>query len=338
MSFKNITPEEYQRLINNKNRIFDLTFKTPEVLNKYRNNKDIYEEIKYSEKQNKKLKDYDKIFHENLDKYFIENADKKEIEGISRYNYNILKKKEKELEDKDIKLILMDDKLKVKDDEINKIREDYIRNKYKFDNDENIIKSFETIFNENNISYKPYKKSGQTQIQYLLNKLENHDNVDKKLYNYFYNTLKNKKKLSLKISTNNIIDHQNGEGLLNTNKIKINTDLLNKNVLSIRYLTGKKLTNKLLKDDYKISKNMVNAIKFNKDIHKLSKNEKNVYYELQKYLNKGQDINILIGSYLAGNNSKDLFNKINKILYDKYKNNLINQKAYTNLLSKINNV
>ena len=33
MSFKNITPEEYQRLINNKNRIFDLTFKAPEVLN-----------------------------------------------------------------------------------------------------------------------------------------------------------------------------------------------------------------------------------------------------------------------------------------------------------------
>ena len=36
MSFKNITP--------------DLTFKTPEVLNKYRNDKDIYEEINYSEK------------------------------------------------------------------------------------------------------------------------------------------------------------------------------------------------------------------------------------------------------------------------------------------------
>ena len=45
MSFKNITPEEYQRLINNKNSIFDSTFKTPEVLNKYRNDKDIYEEI-----------------------------------------------------------------------------------------------------------------------------------------------------------------------------------------------------------------------------------------------------------------------------------------------------
>ena len=99
MSFKNITPEEYQRLIKNKNRIFDLTFKTPEVLNKYRNDKDIYEEIRYNEEQNKKLKDYDKIFYENLDKYFIENDDKKKIDEVSRYNYNIIKKKEKELEE-----------------------------------------------------------------------------------------------------------------------------------------------------------------------------------------------------------------------------------------------
>ena len=94
----------------------------------------------------------------------------------------------------------------------------------------------------------------------------------------------------------------------------------------------------MLKDDYKISKNRVNSIKYNKNIHKLSKNEKNVYYELQKYLNKDQDINVLIGSYLAGNNSKDLSNKINEILFNKYKNNLINQKEYTSLLSKINKV
>ena len=83
---------------------------------------------------------------------------------------------------------------------------------------------------------------------------------------------------------------------------------------------------------------MVNAIKFNKDIHKLSKNEKNVYYEILKYLNKNQDIDLIIGSYLAGNNLKALFNKINKILYNKYKNNLITQKEYSNLLSKINKV
>ena len=83
---------------------------------------------------------------------------------------------------------------------------------------------------------------------------------------------------------------------------------------------------------------MANAIRFNEDIYKLSKNEKNVYYELQKYINKDQDINVLIGSYLAGNNSKDLFNKTNKILYHKYKNNLINQKEYTSLISKMNKI
>ena len=236
----------------------------------------------------------------------------------------------------------MNRELEDKDNKIKNFEDEYIRdkygNKYKFDNDIDILKSFETIFFENNITYKLYKRSKKTQVQYLLKKLENDTRVDKKLYNHFYNTLKNKRKLSLKIPTTSIIDKQDGNGLFNTNKIKINTDLLNKNILSIRYLTDKKLTNKLLKDDYKISKNMVNAIKFNKDIHKLSKNEKNFYYEILKYLNKGQDINILIGSYLAGNNSKDLFNKINKILYDKYKNNLITQKEYTNLLSKINNV
>ena len=39
---------------------------------------------------------------------------------------------------------------------------------------------------------------------------------------------------------------------------------------------------------------MVNSIKYNKNAHKLSKNEKNAYYELQKYVNKDQDINVLI--------------------------------------------
>ena len=54
MSFKNINQEEYDRLVKNNNRIFDLTFKTPERINKYRDDKNIYDEIKYSEKQNKK--------------------------------------------------------------------------------------------------------------------------------------------------------------------------------------------------------------------------------------------------------------------------------------------
>ena len=111
-----------------------------------------------------------------------------------------------------------------------------------------------------------------------------------------------------------IINQQTGEG-----NIKIKD--LDKGILKVRYSNNRKLTNHLLKDDYKISKRMIYAMKFNKDILKLSANEKNIYYELQKFLNKEQDINILIGSYISGNNSKSLYNKINKMLYNKLKNN-----------------
>ena len=198
----------------------------------------------------------------------------------------------------------------------------YYKNKYKFDNEENIIISLKTIFNENNIEYKPYTSKFHT-VKDLLDTLEYDDRISKDLYNHFNIELTNSKKSTNKIPINKIISNHDGNGLFNTNKIKINTDLLNKNILSVRYLKGRKLTNKLLKDDNKISKNMVNAIKYNKDIYRLINNEKNIYYEIQKYLNKDHDINVLIGSYLAGNNSKNLFNKINKILYNKYKNNLI---------------
>ena len=120
------------------------------------------------------------------------------------------------------------------------------------------------------------------------------------------------------------------------NNIKINNKDLDNGILRVRYMNNRKLTNNLLKDDYKIFKRMVNAIKFNKDIHKLSSDEKNIYYELQKFLNKQQDINVLIGSYISGNHSKTLYNKINKMLYNKLKNNLISKNEYTSLLNKIN--
>ena len=140
-----------------------MTFKNPNVLDKYRDDRNIYNEIKQNEKQNKKLENYDKIFQESLDKYFIENEDKKKIEEVSTYSYNIIKKKEKELEDKDVELKIKDEKLEDKDDKIEDLRNAYIRNrygnKYNFDDDINILKSFETIFNENDIQYNPYKKS-----------------------------------------------------------------------------------------------------------------------------------------------------------------------------------
>ena len=81
---------------------------------------------------------------------------------------------------------------------------------------------------------------------------------------------------------------------------------------------------------------MVDAIEYNKDIHKLSKNEMKIYHELQKFLNKEQDINILIGLYLSGNNSRKLYNEISSTLYNKSKNNIVSKKEYTKLINKIN--
>ena len=83
---------------------------------------------------------------------------------------------------------------------------------------------------------------------------------------------------------------------------------------------------------------MVNAIKYKKDIHKLSKSEMKIYHELQKFLNKEQGINILIGSYLSGNNSKKLYNKIFSMLYNKLKNGIISKREYTRLINKINKI
>ena len=58
--------------------------------------------------------------------------------------------------------------------------------------------------------------------------------------------------------------------------------------------------------------------------------------KLQKFLNKEQDVNILIGSYLSGNNSKKLYNKISSMLYNKLKNNIISKQEFTILINKIN--
>ena len=76
---------------------------------------------------------------------------------------------------------------------------------------------------------------------------------------------------------------------------------------------------------------LLNLTKIYTNYHQM---KKNIYYEIEKYINKDESIDVLIGSYLSGNNNKELFNRINKILYNKYKNNLISYKEYTNLLSK----
>ena len=208
---------------------------------------------------------------------------------------------------------------------------DFYEQEYNFDNDESILHSFSKIYEKHDIKYKPRDNTKFIRVKYLLKKLKDNEDVDTSLYNHFHTSLSERNMLYHKIPTYE--DEQTGSSI---NNIIINDKDLNKGILRICYLNNRKLTNNLLKHDYKISKNMVNAIKFNKNLHKLSKNEMKIYHELQKFLNKEQDINVLIGSYLSGNNSKKLYNKISSMLYNKLKNNIISKKEYTKLINKIN--
>ena len=83
-----------------------------------------------------------------------------------------------------------------------------------------------------------------------------------------------------------VVNTLTGKGL-NFDRIKIDENLLKKNILKVRYInSNRKINNKFLKEDYKISNNMKNSILKNTGLNKLTKNEYNVYNILQKYRNK----------------------------------------------------
>ena len=313
-SFETITLDDYKKLINNEKKIFDLTdnFTTPEILNKYRHSdKNIDKKIKEKEK------------YENLDKIINKNIDRIKENSVNKIINNYYPNINDEVEDEKY---MKNINKEMNDDIVNLYEEEY-----NFDNDDSILDSFSRIYEKHDIKYKPQKNTKFIRVRYLLQKLKENDEIDRNLYNHFHTSLSEKNKLYHKIPTQE--EEQTGSSI---NNIIINNKDLNKGILRIRYLNNRKLTNNLLKHDYKISKNMVNAIKYNKDLHKLSKNELKIYHELQKFLNKDQDINILIGSYLSGNNSKKLYNKISSMLYNKLKNNIISKREYTKLINKIN--
>ena len=72
------------------------------------------------------------------------------------------------------------------------------------------------------------------------------DNVPTNLYNHFHTSL-----LYHKIRTYQEEDEQTGSSV-NNNSIIINNQDLNYGILRVRYLNNGKLTNNLLKHDYKI--------------------------------------------------------------------------------------
>ena len=316
-SFETITPEDYKKLVDNERKIFNLTenFATPEMLNKYRHSdKNVEDKILKNEKIKEKYENLDKIINKSIDK--LKTKPKKDF--TANYDYD---------DNDDDSSISVLDKTEYDYNDINsKIREQ----NYRFNNDDEILDSFSKIFKEYDIEYNPRQSTQHYKVRYLLNKIKGNIPVD--LYNYFHTTLSENNKAYHIIP----IDKKNEQVGSSINNIIINDKDLNKGILRVRYLNNRKLTNSLLKHDNKISKNMVNAIKFNKDIHKLSKNEMKIYHELQKFLNKEQDINVLIGSFLSGNNSVKLYNKISSMLYNKLKNNIISKREYTKLINKIN--
>ena len=249
--FATITPEEYKKLIDNEKKIFNLTenFTTPEILNKYRHtDENVDKKIKQKEMTKEKYENLDKIINKSIDK-IKENS----VKNITNNYYS-------------------NDNDEVKDDKYMKYINgnmdnidiaDLYEQEYKFDNDDSILESFSKIYKKHDIKYKPQNNTKFIRVRYLLKKLKDNDDVDTSLYNHFHTSLSERNKLYHKIPTYE--DEQTGSSIINN--VIINDKDLNNGILRIRYLNNRKLTNNLLKHDYKISKNMINAIKFNKEIN-----------------------------------------------------------------------
>ena len=126
------------------------------------------------------------------------------------------------------------------------------KREYKFDYDDSILDSFSKIYDEYDIEYQPREKTQFIRVRYLFK------NVPTNLYNHFHTSLSENNKLYHKIPTYQEEEHQIGSSV---NNIMINDKDLNNSILRVRYLNNRKLTNNLLKHDYKICKNMINAIK-----------------------------------------------------------------------------
>ena len=261
-----------------------------------------------------------------MDKIINKNIDKIKENSVKNITNNYYSNVNDEVEDEKYMEYINKE---MNDDIVNLYEEEY-----NFDNDDSILDSFSRIYEKYDIKYKPQKNTKFIRVRYLLQKLKDNDYIDRGIYNHFHTSLSEKNKLYHKIPTYED-EYQEGSSI---NNIMINDKDLNKGILRVRYLNNRKLTNNLLKHDYKISKNMANAVKYNKDLHKLSKNEMKIYHELKKFLNEEQDINVLIGSYLSGNNSKKLYNKISSMLYNKLKNNIISKREYAKLINKINKI
>ena len=332
-TFKEISVEDYKKLLNNKQHTFAKTFKNIELLQKFENrklkNNDINDIIYEEEKLDKE------------DKY-IEKLTDKLSEKISKNNGELININDKESVINFVKNVYIKYKnasiYEPRNKNIKEVSLESIMNSIK-NNKEIGLSDRQNIYNiyktsddlkDVTINYNEYKNA--------MEDIEKFRNVDiKKDLKIKSKSLPSSSKKSLipKLKDNlskTVVQNILGQGY---NKIKIDQDMLKKNILKVRYISNnRKIHNDLLRNDYQISDNMKNAILKNKNINKLSKNEYDVYNALQKYKNNDK-LQLLISSYLAGNKSKDLYNKINEMLYNNYQNNKISKTEYQNIINKL---
>ena len=332
-TFKEISVDDYKKSLDNKQHTFAKTFKNIELLQKFEDKKlknddindiiydeqKLEKEDKYIEKLTDKLSE--KINKNNNELINITNDDKDSVINfikniyIKYKNASLYKPRNENIEEASLESIMNSIK---NNKEIGKSDGENIYNIYKTSND----------LKDVTINYNDYKNA--------MEGIEKFRNIDI-TKNVKSKSLPSSSKKSLMPTlkdniSKTVVKSIFGEGY---NKIKIDQDLLKKNILKVRYISNnRKIHNDLLKEDYQISDNMKNAILKNKNISKLSKNEYDVYNALQKYKNNDK-LQLLISSYLAVNESKDLYNKINEMLYNNYKNNTITKKEYQNIINKL---
>ena len=278
-TFKEISVEDYKKLLDNKQHTFAKTFKNVELLQNYKEKNyidDIINEEKKIENENKYIEKLtntlsDKINKNNGELLNIHNNDKESVINFVKNIY--IKYKHASL-------------YKPRNDDIEEVSLESIMNSIK--NNQNIGKSDrENIYNiyktnsnlkDITIDYNEYKNA--------MEDIEKFRNVDitkdaKTKSKSLPSTSKKSLIPKLKENISKTVENILGQGY---NKIKIDQDLLKKNILKVRYISNnRKIHNDLLKNDYQISDNMKNAILKNKNTNKLSKNEYDVYNALQKY-------------------------------------------------------
>ena len=358
-TFKEIDINEYKKLLDNMQHTYAKTFNNIELLHNFEenvNNKNIEtiikdqetleKEDKYIEKLSDKLSE--KISNSNINNNIIPHDDNKKYIFLNTHDY--YSKNPKDILNYIKKIYI---KSNIGYDKIYKPRPKTVNVSLgniikKIENDNNIsnelkddfIDAYNNIPNKTSIQFhnKYYREYVMEPIEKYYEE-KNVDADDEKSIIVPVSDKEEDKSLKDELKNNaikTVVNTLTGQGL-NFDKIKIDENLLKKNILKVRYInSNRKINNRFLKEDYKISNNMKNSILKNTGLDKLTKNEYDVYNILQKYRNKnGGNLKLLLSSYLAGNKSKDLYNKINELLYKNYKNNIINKKQYQNIMNKL---